>query len=288
MMKREEMINELIRLAGKENVLDSEMQIRLYEYDASLIRSRPDCIVFPTSTEAVSNILKFAFSNRIPVIARGAGTNLSGGSICMQGGICLVMTKMNRIIELDIENQRVVVQPGVITLDLKNMLARHGYLYQPDPASEKVTTIGGNIGENSGGPHCLKYGVTSNHVLGGELVLCDGEVVQIGGKTLDNPGYDLTGLIVGSEGTLGVMTNVILRIMPKTEAVKTMLCVFNSIGEGGNTVSAIIADGIIPATLEMMDNLTIKAVEEAYHLGFPTDGTVDGAHYGYLQNTQRP
>jgi glycolate oxidase len=293
MMKKEEMINELNRLTGKENVMDSEMQIRLYEYDASLIRARPDCIVFPTSTEAVSNVLKFACKNGIPVIARGAGTNLSGGSICMQGGICLVLTKMNRIIELDIENQRVVVQPGVITLDLKNMLARHGYLYQPDPASEKVTTIGGNIGENSGGPHCLKYGVTSNHVLGGELVLYDGEVVQIGGKTLDNPGYDLTGLIVGSEGTLGVMTKVILRIMPKTEAVKTMLCIFNSIEDGGNTVSAIIADGIIPATLEMMDNLTIKAVEEAYHLGFPTDAEailiieLDGLKDGMERLTER-
>ena len=292
-MKKEDMIAELTRLAGKDNVLDSEMQLRLYEYDASLIRSRPDCIVFPTSTEAVAKILKFACKNGIPVIARGAGTNLSGGSICMQGGICLVMTKMNQIIELDIENQRVVVEPGVITLDLKNMLARHGYLYQPDPASEKVSTIGGNIGENSGGPHCLKYGVTSNHVLGGELVLYDGEVVQIGGKTLDNPGYDLTGIIVGSEGTLGVMTKVILRIMPKTEAVKTMMCTFNSIGEGGNAVSAIIADGIIPATLEMMDNLTIKAVEEAYHLGFPTDAEailiieLDGLKDGMERLTER-
>ncbi|MDP2268866.1 MAG: FAD-linked oxidase C-terminal domain-containing protein, partial [Deltaproteobacteria bacterium] len=243
--------------------------------------------------ETVSNILRFACTNGIPVIARGAGTNLSGGSICLQGGICLVLTKMNRIIELDIENQRVVVQPGVITLDLKNILAKHGYLYQPDPASEKVTTLGGNIGENSGGPHCLKYGVTSNHVLGGTLVLSDGEVVQVGGKTLDNPGYDLTGVIVGSEGTLGVMTEIILRIMPKSEAVKTMLCIFNSIEDGGNTVSAVIADGIIPATLEMMDNLTIKAVEEAYHLGFPTDAEailiieLDGLKDGMERLTER-
>jgi glycolate oxidase len=178
---------------------------------------------------------------------------------------------MNRVLEIDVDNQRAVVEPGVFTLVLKNQLARHGFVYQPDPASEKVSTFGGNFGENSGGPHCLKYGVTTNHILGAEVVLYDGKVIQVGGKALDSPGYDLTGLLVGSEGTLGIATKLTLRIMPKPEAVKTMLAIYNSLEDAGRTVSAIIADGIIPATLEMLDRLTIKAVEESIHAGFPLD-----------------
>ena len=292
-MEKDRMISELVRLVGRENVLSSEMHYRLYEYDASLIRSKPDCIVLPTSTEQVSKVVKFAHDHKIRIIARGAGTNLSGGSVSIQGGIAIVMTRMNQILDMDIENQRVVVQPGVVTLDLKNVLAKHGYLYQPDPASEKVTTIGGNFGENAGGPHCLKYGVTSNHVLGAEVVLSDGQVVQMGGKALDNPGYDLMGVLGASEGTLAIVTKAVLRIMPKAEAVKTMLCIYNSIEDGGNTVTAIIGEGIIPATLEMMDNLTIKAVEEAYHVGFPTDAAailiieLDGLKDGMERLTER-
>jgi len=292
-MEREVLIAELVRLVGRENVLSSAMHYKLYEYDASLIRSKPDCVVLPISTEQVSRVVKFAHDHKIRIIARGAGTNLSGGSVSIQGGIAIVMTKMNQILDLDIENQRVVVEPGVVTLDLKSVLAKHGYLYQPDPASEKVTTIGGNFGENAGGPHCLKYGVTSNHVLGVEVVLSDGQVVQMGGKALDNPGYDLMGVLGASEGTLAIVTKAILRIMPKAEAVKTMLCIYNSIEDGGNTVTAIIEDGIIPATLEMMDNLTIKAVEEAYHVGFPTDAAailiieIDGLKDGMERLTER-
>ena len=292
-MEKVTMVSELVRLVGRQNVLSSAMHFKLYEYDASLIRSKPDCIVIPTSTEQVAKVVKFAYDNRIPIIARGSGTNLSGGSVSIQGGIAIVMTRMNQILEMDIENQRVVVQPGVVTLDLKNVLAKHGYLYQPDPASEKVTTIGGNFGENAGGPHCLKYGVTSNHVLGAEVVLSDGQVVQMGGKSLDNPGFDLMGALGASEGTLGIVTKAVLRIMPKAEAVKTMLCIYNSIEDGGNTVTAIIGEGIIPATLEMMDNLTIKAVEEAYHVGFPTDAAailiieLDGLKDGMDRLTER-
>jgi glycolate oxidase len=292
-MEKEQMIGELVRLVGRENVLSSAMHFRLYEYDASLIRSKPDCIILPTSTEQVAKVVKFAHDNRIRIVPRGSGTNLSGGSVPIEGGIAIVMTKMNRILDLDIENQRVVVQPGIITLDLKNELAKHGYLYQPDPASEKITTIGGNFGENAGGPHCLKYGVTSNHVLGVELVLFDGEVVRVGGKALDNPGFDLLGVLGASEGTLGIVTEATLRIMPKAEAVKTMLCIFDSIDDGGSTVTAIIGEGIIPATLEMMDNLTIKAVEEAYHVGFPLDAAailiieLDGLKDGMDRLTER-
>jgi len=292
-MEKEKMIDELTRLIGKEKVLGSDMQIRLYEYDAALLRSRPDCIVLPATTEDVSKIVKFAHANGIPVVARGAGTNLTGGSVCLHGGIAVVTTRMNRILDLDIENQRVVVQPGIVTLNLKNFLAKHGYLYQPDPASEKASTIGGNVSENSGGPHCLKYGVTSNHVLGAEIVLFDGEIVQVGGKALENPGFDLPGIITGSEGTLGILTKLILRIVPKAEAVKTMMCIFNSIADGGDTVSAIIADGIIPAALEMMDNLTIKAVEDFYHAGLPKDAAavliveLDGLKDGMERQTER-
>jgi glycolate oxidase len=271
MMEKEKIVNELNRLIGSEKVLASDMWLKLYEYDAYLVRSHPDAIVLPTTTEEVVKVVTFANDNNIRVYARGAGTNLTGGTVCLQGGIALVLTRMNQILDLDIENQRVVVQPGVITLNLKNLLAKHGYLYQPDPASEKSSTLGGNVGENAGGPHCLKYGVTSNHVLGGELVLFDGEVIQFGGKALDNPGYDLAGILNGSEGTLGILTKLVLRIVPKAEAVKTMMCIFNTIKDGSDTVSAIIADGMIPATLEMMDNLTINAVEDAYKAGLPKD-----------------
>jgi len=270
-MEREKMVDELAQIVGKENVLASEMDLMLYGYDASLYKGRPDCIVLPGSTEEVSKIVRFAHKQGIPVVARGSGTNLSGGTIPTRGGIVLHFSRMYRILEIDTENQRAVVEPGIFTLVFKNELARYGYVYQPDPASEKVSTFGGNVGENSGGPHCLKYGVTTNHILGAEVVLSDGEIIQVGGKALDNPGYDLTGVFVGSEGTLGIATKIILRIMPKPEAVKTMLAVYNTLEDASNTVSAIIADGIIPATLEMIDKLTIKAVEESIQAGYPLD-----------------
>lgn len=270
-MERKKMVEELTKIVGNENVMSSETDLLLYGYDASLFKGKPDCIVLPGSTEEVSKIVKLAHSEGIPIIARGSGTNLSGGTVPTQGGFVLHFSRMNKILEIDIENQRAVVEPGVFTLILKNQLARYGYLYQPDPASEKVSTFGGNFGENSGGPHCLKYGVTTNHILGAEVVLDDGEVIWVGGKALDNPGYDLTGVLVGSEGTLGIATKLVLRIMPKPEAVKTLLAIYNTLEDAGRTVSAIIGDGIVPATLEMLDRLTIKAVEESIHAGFPLD-----------------
>ncbi len=270
-MDKEQIIEELFGIVGKENILSSERDILLYGYDASLFKGKPDLIILPGSTEEVSLIMKYAYSKGIPVIPRGSGTNLSGGTVPTKGGIILHLSRMNRILEIDIENQRAVVEPGLFTLALKNRLAPYGYVYQPDPASEKVSTLGGNFGENSGGPHCLKYGVTSNHILGAEVVLSDGEVIWIGGKALDNPGYDLIGLLVGSEGTLCIATKLILRIMPRPETVKTMLAIYNSLEDASKTVSSIIAHGIIPTTLEMLDKLTIKAVEESIHAGFPID-----------------
>jgi len=292
-MEAEKMVDKLAQIVGRENVLASETDLMLYGYDASLYRGRPDCIVLPDSTDEVSKIVGFAHKEGIPIVARGSGTNLSGGSIPARGGIVLHFSRMNRILEIDTENLRAVVEPGIFTLAFKNELARYGYVYQPDPASEKVSTFGGNFGENSGGPLCLKYGVTTNHILGAEVVLDDGEVVWVGSKALDNPGYDLTGVLVGSEGTLGIATKIILRIMPKSEAAKTMLAIYNTLDDAGNSVSAIIAAGIIPATLEMLDKLTIKAVEESIHAGYPLDAEavllieLDGLKDGMERLAQR-
>jgi len=210
-------------------------------------------------------------SDMDPVVGRGSGTNLTGGTIPVRGGIVVHFSRMNRILEIDTANRTATVEPGVITLDLQTEVLKRGFVYQPDPASQKVSTIGGNIAENSGGPHCLKYGVTSNHVQGLEVVLDDGTVIRTGGKCRDNPGFDLAGLFVGSEGTLGLVTRAVLKLERAPEAVKTMLAVYDTIEDGANTVSAIIAEGIIPATLEMMDNTVMRAVEETIKVGYPLD-----------------
>lgn len=270
-MKREELIKRLQDIVGEENVLFSEMDLTLYGYDASMVKGRPDAVVLPGSTEDVSQIMALAHEDRIPIVGRGSGTNLSGGTIPTRGGIVVPFSRMNQILEIDIPNRTVTVEPGVITLDLQNRLLAEGFVYVPDPASQKVSTLGGNLGENSGGPHCLKYGVTTNHVLGAELVLYDGTVVWTGGKSQDNPGYDLTGLLVGSEGTLGLVTKMILKIVRAPQKVKTLLAIFDAIEDASNTVSAIIAEGILPATLEMMDNVVMQAVEASVQAGYPLD-----------------
>jgi len=252
-------------------VLSSEMDLTLYGYDASLERGRPEAVVLPGSTEDVSRVVALAYREKIPVVARGSGTNLSGGTIPTEGGIVVHFSRMNRILDIDIPNRTVTVEPGVITLDLQSRMLNQGFVYAPDPASQKVSTIGGNLGENSGGPHCLKYGVTTNHVLGAEVVLYDGTVIWTGGKSQDHQGYDLTGLLVGSEGTLGLATKIILRIIRAPEAIKTILAIYGTVEDASNTVSAIIAEGIVPATLEMMDNLIMTAVEESVHAGYPLD-----------------
>ncbi len=270
-MESKKLIQSLGRIAGEENVLSSETDLAVYGYDASLFSAKPEAVVLPKSTEEVSAILRLAHQEKVPVVARGSGTNLSGGSIPARGGIVLHFSKMNRILDLDLENQRIVVEPGLFNLDLQNELARYGYYYAPDPASQKVSTLGGNLGENSGGPHCLKYGVTTNHILGVEVVLPNGSIVWTGGKASDNPGYDLVGVLVGSEGTFGIVTKLVLRIMRKPEAVQTLLAIYDSMEDAGNTVSAIIGAGIIPATLEMMDRMVMKAVEDSTHAGYPLD-----------------
>jgi len=270
-MNRETLIARLKDIVGEENVLFSEMDLTLYGYDASMEKGRPDVVALPGSTEEVSKIMVLAHENRIPIVGRGSGTNLSGGTIPTAGGIVVHFSRMDKILEIDIPNRTVTVEPGLITLDLQNRLLKEGFVYVPDPASQKVSTLGGNLGENSGGPHCLKYGVTTNHVLGAELVLYDGRVVWTGGKSQDHPGYDITGLLVGSEGTLGLVTKMILKIVRAPEKVKTLLAIFDAIEDAGNTVSAIIAEGILPATLEMMDNLVMQAVEASVQAGYPLD-----------------
>jgi glycolate oxidase len=262
---------ELRQIVGKENVLDSGVDLQLYKYDAYLEERRPDAVVFVHSTEEVAGVVKVCNKFGVPFVPRGGGTNLSGGTIPVKGGVVIEMIRMNRILEVDCANLRARVQPGMFNLEFGNALAPLGYQYLPDPASQKAATLGGNVAENSGGPHCFKYGVTTNHVLGLTVVLPDGEVAKIGGKAPDAPGYDLTGVFVGSEGTFGICTEVVARIMRLPEGVKTLLAIYDSIEEGSETVSAIVAAGMVPATLEMMDQLVIKAVEESIHCGFPLD-----------------
>jgi len=270
-MNREDLIRQLAATVGQENVLTSETDRAVYGYDGSLHSAYPEVVVLPKSTEQVSAILSLASREGIPIVARGSGTNLSGGSIPLKGGIVIHFSKMNRVLEIDLKNQRAVVETGVLNLDLQNALSPYGYYYAPDPASQKVSTLGGNLAENAGGPHCLKYGVTTNHVLGAEIVLSDGEIMWIGGKAADAPGYDLLGVLAGSEGTLGIATKIIVRIMKRPETVQTFLAIFNALEDAGDAVSAIIGAGIIPATLEMMDRTVIKAVEESIHAGYPLD-----------------
>ncbi len=279
-------IKEIRDIVGERNVLAEPRDLMAYEYDATAERAMPDLIVFPTSTDEVVAIMAVARRADLPVVARGAGTNLSGGTLPVRGGIVLEFARMNRILEIDTANQRAVIEPGVVNLDLQNALAPLGYLYAPDPASQKTSTMGGNIGEDSGGPHCLKYGVTNNHVVGLQVVLADGSVIETGSPTEDAPGYDLTGLFVGSEGTLGVVTRIPVRLSRLPEAVKTLLAVYDRLEDVGESVSEIIASGIIPATLEIMDRPVIKAVEDSVHAGYPTDAEavllieVDGMEAG--------
>ncbi len=270
-MDHQQLIEQLKGIVGAEYVLSSQMDLMLYSYDASLGKGMPDAVVLPGSTEEVSQVMRLAYEEKIPILGRGSGTNLTGGTIPVNGGIVVHFSRMNRILDIDIPNRTVTVEPGVITLDLQTEVQKHGFVYQPDPASQKVSTIGGNIAENSGGPHCLKYGVTSNHIQGLELVLDDGTVVRTGEKTWDHPGFDITGLFVGCEGTLGLVTKAILKLERAPQAVKTMLAIYETIEDGANTVSAIIAEGIIPATLEMMDNRVMRAVEETIKVGYPLD-----------------
>ncbi len=268
-MEREHLVRRLVQLVGPDGVVHDPGELALYEYDGSIDMHLPTVVVLPTRVEQVVAVVQLAAEAGLPVVPRGAGTGLSGGAIATRGGIQIALTRMNRILALDYRNRRALVEPGVINLDLSLATQPRGYFYAPDPSSQKACTIGGNIAENSGGPHCLAYGVTTNHVLALEVVLPNGERIWTDGP--DSPGYDLTGMLVGSEGTLGLVTKAWVRLTHLPEAVRVLLAQFGSVVEASSAVSAIIAAGIVPAAMEMMDQVTCGAVEAAYHVGFPPD-----------------
>src|SRR2546427_6488687 len=263
---------ELEGLLGKGAVLSDPEELLVYESDGlTLCQALADFVVFPTSVEQVSAVVRLANRESVPFVARGAGTGLSGGCLPAEGGLVISLMRMNRVLEVDYENQLAVVEPGLVNLHLSWAVGPKGFYYAPDPSSQQACTIGGNIANNSGGPHTLKYGVTVNHVLGLEVVLPDGEIVWLGGKTRESLGYDLAGVFVGSEGTFGIATKIVVRILRKPQAVKTVLTVFDRIEEASAAVSAIIARGLVPAAVEMIDQLTIQAVEDAFGCGYPRD-----------------
>jgi glycolate oxidase len=265
------LIREYEELLGAASVLSQTEDLLLYEYDGSIEKGRPEVVVFPTTTEHVSRIVKLAATYNVPVVGRGAGTGLSGGALARTGGVMLVFARMNRILEVDPENQRAVVQPGVVNFELTRAAEPHGLYFAPDPSSWKSCTIGGNVAENAGGPHTLAYGVTSNHVTALELVLPDGEIFRIGSKHGDTSGYDLTGLFVGSEGTLALVTEITVKLSRKPEAVKTLLAIFDTVDDAAETVVDITARAITPSACEMLDGWTLRTVEDYIHAGFPMD-----------------
>jgi glycolate oxidase len=270
-----QILNEFRQIVGKDGLICEADQLRTYECDAlTNFRVVPKAVLLPSTTEQVQAILRICHRERIPFVARGSGTGLSGGALPVDKGIVISLTRMNRILELDIPNARAVVEPGVINSQITQQVAPHGYFYAPDPSSQTVCTIGGNVAENSGGAHCLKYGFTTTHVIGLEVVLPDGSLVHLGGKTLDKPEYDLTGVFVGSEGTLGIATKIALRLTKRPEVIQILLAAFHTINEAGEAVSEIIAAGVLPAAIEMMDNLSIQAAEAAVHAGYPNCGAL--------------
>ena len=274
-MDRATLIDQLQQIVGPDGLFHRPADLLVYEYDGSVDgavdTATPAAVVLPTTTEQVAAVVRLARRAGLPVTARGAGTGLSGGAVAQRGGIIIAMTRMDRIIEIDREDRTALVEPGVINLELSETTAPQGFFFAPDPSSQRACTIGGNCAENSGGPHCLKYGVTTNHILGLEVVLPDGRVVWTGGRADGAPGYDLTGALVGSEGMLGIVTKALVRLTPKPEATLVQLAAFADIDSASQATSRIIGAGILPAALEMMDNLTIQAVEPAFHAGYPMD-----------------
>jgi glycolate oxidase len=275
-------------------VLNAPSDLLVYECDGFTIeKNKPDLVVFPTSPEHIVAIVKACNEFDVPFVPRGAGTSLAGGCLPVGGGVMICLSRMKRILEVNLRDRYAVVEPGVVNLGLTRQLSPHGWHFAPDPSSQGACTIGGNVATNSGGPHTLKYGVTVNHVLGVEIVLPDGEVVQLGGPVEDAPGYDLTGVVVGSEGTFGVVTKVWCRITKNPAAYRTLLGIFDSVDDATNTISDIIGAGIVPGALEMLDKLILGALEEAFHFGFPLDAgaalimEVDGLEAGLNRDSER-
>jgi glycolate oxidase len=271
----ESFLTELSRIVGRDGIIRDQSDLLTYESDALVhLRSTPGAVVLPKSTEEVQAVVRLCRGGGVPFVARGNGTGLSGGALPVKDGILIGLSRMNRILKIDIPNLRAVVEPGVTNLSITREVAAFGCYYAPDPSSQVVCSIGGNIAENSGGAHCLKYGFTVHHVLGVEAVLPDGELVHLGGAVLDKPGLDLLGVLVGSEGTLAIVTKATVRLLRRAEKVMLLLAGFPSIDAAGEAVSSIIARGIVPAAVEMMDRLTIEAAEAAVHPDFPKTDAV--------------
>ena len=270
-MQAQEFIDRLKSIVGAEYVIAHPEDLLVYEYDGSVDRAMPRAVVLPATADEVSRTLALAYSAGVPVVGRGSGTGLSGGALAPPGGIQIAFTRMNRILEVDVENRTATIEPGVINLDLDNYVRKFGMRYAPDPSSQKACSLGGNIAENAGGPHCLAYGATTNHILGMEVALEDGTLVQLGGPAREVPGYDLRGVFVGSEGTFGIATKIMARLLPLPEAVKTFLGIFPDIDSACSAVSAVIGHGILPAALEMIDALSIRAVQQVTDAGYPED-----------------
>jgi glycolate dehydrogenase FAD-linked subunit len=292
--RKQALRRELESLLGKGAVLSEPEELLVYESDGLvLFRALADFVVFPTSTEQVSEIVKLANREGLPFVARGAGTGLSGGCLPAEGGLVISLMRMNRVLEVDYDNHIAVVEPGLVNLHLSWAVGPKGFYFAPDPSSQQACTVGGNIANNSGGPHTLKYGVTVNHVLGLEVVLPDGEIMWLGGRTREAQGYDMAGLFVGSEGTFGIATKIVVRILKQSQAVKTVLAVFDSIEQASEAVSAVIAKGLIPAAMEMIDQVTIGAVEDAFSCGYPRDAAaallieLDGLSQGMDAQAER-
>lgn len=269
------LIEQLISVVGIQGVRHRPTDLLVYEYDGSVDgavdTAAPIAVVLPTTTEQVSAVVKLAARFDLPVVARGAGTGLSGGAIAQQGGIIIALTRMDRILDVDAVSRTALVEPGVINLELSDHVRSEGMFFAPDPSSQKACTIGGNVAENSGGPHCLKYGVTTNHILGLEVVMPDGRIVWTDSTRDGFGGLDLTAALVGSEGMFGIVTRVLVRLTQTPPATTVMLAAFGSMEDASLAVTEVIGSGVLPSSLEMMDNLTIQAVEPAYHAGYPLD-----------------
>lgn len=267
-----EALAELVAALGPDAVLTKPHERLVYDADAfTIARGRPDVVVLPRTPQEVAAALRVAHAHGLPVVPRGAGTGLSGGCMAPQGGVMIALARMTRILGLDPLNRSALVEAGAVNLALSQAARPHGLHFAPDPSSQSACTLGGNVAENAGGPHTLKYGVTTNHVLGLEVATPDGDLIWVGGPAEDMPGYDLTGLLVGSEGTLGIVTRIWARLTPDPPAVRTMLASFATVSEASMAVTALIASGIIPAALEMMDRTIVEAVEAAFKFGFPLD-----------------
>jgi glycolate oxidase len=270
-MDKNNLLGQLRAIVGDRHVLVEKEDVIVYEQDGSIFQVMPEVVVLPADVEQVSAVVKVAKQAAVPIIPRGSGTGLAGGAVPAEGGIVLSLARLDRILKIDLENRIAVVEPGVINIDLTKAVAQDGFFYAPDPSSQAACSIGGNVANNSGGPHTLAYGVTTNHVLGVEIVLDDGQVLWIGGELPDTSGYDLRGVFVGSEGTMGVVTKIAVKLMQTRESVRTLLAIYDRMDDATRAVVEITGAGIIPAALEMIDRTTIEAIESGSPVGFPRD-----------------